>query len=170
MFDWELRDPGSCCSRRSPRLSTGSPHDRRRCWLFVTDLVGAYEAVMAAAVVTTSCGVARVGARRARRIRGAARTPQRETRVTLEGIAIMMVVDLSSSMDAGTWSRRIDRLIDSMSPRRSSEFVLGTDRTAGRGREDDLIGIVTFAGYADSLCRSHWITAILSTSSRIWRL
>ena len=32
------------------------------------------------------------------------------------------------------------------------DFVLGTDRTAGRGRPDDLIGIVTFAHYADSLC------------------
>ncbi len=81
------------------------------------------------------------------------RTPQRETRVTGEGIAIMMVVDLSSSMDAR------DMVADDQSINRLDavkevfrDFVTGTDRTAGRGRANDLIGVVTFAGYADSLC------------------
>ncbi len=81
------------------------------------------------------------------------RTPQRETKVTREGIAIMAVVDLSSSMDAR------DMVEDDLSFNRLSavrdvfvDFVEGTDQTAGRGRPDDLIGMVTFARYADSLC------------------
>jgi Ca-activated chloride channel family protein len=32
------------------------------------------------------------------------------------------------------------------------DFVLGSDRTAGRGRPDDLVGMVVFAGFADSIC------------------
>jgi len=81
------------------------------------------------------------------------RTPQQETRVTREGIAIMMVVDQSSSMDARDMVEE-DRSINRLDVTKDvfRDFVLGTDRTAGRGRPDDLIGIVTFARYADSLC------------------
>lgn len=81
------------------------------------------------------------------------RTPQRETRMTREGIAIMMVVDLSSSMDARDLVEE-DRSLNRLDVVKSVfvDFVLGTDRTAGRGRPDDLIGLVTFARYADSLC------------------
>ena len=32
------------------------------------------------------------------------------------------------------------------------KFVIGDERTAGHGRPDDLVGLVTFAGYADSVC------------------
>lgn len=81
------------------------------------------------------------------------RTPRQETRVSRRGIAIMMVVDLSSSMDAR------DMVADDRSLNRLSvvkdvfdDFVFGTERTAGRGRPDDLIGLVTFARYADSVC------------------
>lgn len=80
-------------------------------------------------------------------------TPQGEQRIRAEGIAIMMVVDLSSSMDARDMdetNRGINRLDAVKSVFR--EFVTGTDRTAGQGRPDDQIGIVTFARYADSLC------------------
>ena len=82
------------------------------------------------------------------------RTPQRETHASLrDGIAIMMVVDLSSSMDARDMVEE-DRSINRLNVVQDVfvEFVTGTDRTAGRGRPDDLIGIVTFARYADSLC------------------
>ncbi len=65
----------------------------------------------------------------------------------------MMVVDLSSSMDARDMDET-DRGINRLDAVKNvfREFVTGTDRTAGRGRLDDLIGIVTFARYADSLC------------------
>ncbi len=81
------------------------------------------------------------------------RTPQRETKISRDGIAIMMVVDLSSSMDAR------DMVVEDRSINRLAvvkdvfvDFVFGTDRTAGRGRPDDLMGMVTFARYGDSIC------------------
>ncbi len=81
------------------------------------------------------------------------RTPQRETQITREGIAIMTVVDLSSSMDARDMVEE-DRALNRLSVVKDVfvDFVEGTDRTAGRGRPDDLIGMVTFARYADSVC------------------
>ena len=65
----------------------------------------------------------------------------------------MMVVDQSSSMDARDMVEE-DRSINRLDVVKDVfvDFVMGTDRTAGRGRPDDLIGIVTFARYADSLC------------------
>ena len=79
------------------------------------------------------------------------RTPQRETRVARQGIAIMMIVDLSSSMDAR------DMVEDDLSVNRLdvvkevfSDFVIGGDQASGR--QDDLVGLVTFARYADSVC------------------
>lgn len=79
------------------------------------------------------------------------RTPQSETKVSREGIAIMMVVDLSSSMNAR------DLVQDDTSVNRLAvvkdvflKFVQGGKGMTGRA--DDLIGLVTFAGYADSVC------------------
>lgn len=79
------------------------------------------------------------------------RTPQNESRVSGDGIAIMMVVDLSSSMNAR------DLVPDDPSVNRLdvvkevfTRFVLGNQEMPGR--EHDLVGLVTFAGYADSLC------------------
>jgi Ca-activated chloride channel family protein len=79
------------------------------------------------------------------------RTPDAETKVSREGIAIMMVVDRSGSMQAR------DLVQDDLSVDRLAvvkdvfeQFVLGG--AAGRGRPDDLVGLITFAGYADSLC------------------
>ncbi len=81
------------------------------------------------------------------------RTPKRETRVHREGIGIMAVVDLSSSMDARDMVEE-DRSVNRLAVVKDVfvDFVLGTDRTAGRGRPDDLIGLVTFARFADSVC------------------
>ncbi len=81
------------------------------------------------------------------------RTPQRETRITRDGIAIMMVVDLSSSMNARDMveeDRSINRL--DVVKKVFVDFVLGSDHAAGKGRPDDLVGMVTFAGFADSIC------------------
>ena len=81
------------------------------------------------------------------------RTPDAETKVSREGIAIMMVVDHSSSMNAR------DLVKDDMSVDRLQvvkqvfrQFVLGDSGKAGQGRPYDTIGLIAFAGYADSLC------------------
>lgn len=65
----------------------------------------------------------------------------------------MMVVDLSSSMNAR------DLVKDDVSVNRLDVvkdvfvgFVLGDQDAVTTGRPDDLIGLVTFAGYADSVC------------------
>ena len=82
------------------------------------------------------------------------RTPQSETRVNRDGIAIMMVVDLSSSMDARDLVKE-DRSINRLNVVKDvfQDFVFGKGETdAGAGRPDDLIGLVTFARYADSVC------------------
>lgn len=80
------------------------------------------------------------------------RTPDAQTRVSREGISIMMVVDRSGSMDArdlvpeDRGKNRLDVVKDVF-----RRFVLGGG-DAGGGRPDDLIGLVAFARYADSLC------------------
>ncbi len=79
------------------------------------------------------------------------RTPQQETKVSREGVAIMMVIDVSSSMDARDLvetDRRVNRL--NVVKDVFLSFVQGDGSMAGR--PDDLIGLVTFARYADSLC------------------
>ncbi len=91
------------------------------------------------------------------------RTPDAETKVSREGIAIMMVVDRSGSMNARDLVKddlSVDRLAVVKDVFR--QFVLGGDdrsspflrsRASGAaGRPDDMIGLVAFAGYADSLC------------------
>ena len=81
------------------------------------------------------------------------RTPDSETKVSREGIAIMMVVDHSGSMQARDLVRD-DRSVDRLSVVKDvfRQFVLGEGRDAGLGRPDDTIGLIAFAGYADSLC------------------
>ncbi len=79
------------------------------------------------------------------------RIPDAETKISREGIAIMAVVDRSGSMHARDLVKgdlSVDRLAVVKDVFR--QFVLGG--AAGRGRPDDLIGLVTFSGYADSLC------------------
>lgn len=74
-----------------------------------------------------------------------------EQRLEREGIAIDLVVDISSSMDMhvthedGT-ATRLD-----VAKQVLEQFVTG-DGEALSGRENDLIGIITFARYADTLC------------------
>lgn len=76
-----------------------------------------------------------------------------ESRITGEGIAIEMVLDVSGSMEA------LDFQLDGEDVSRLeavkhviSEFVLGSKSTGLRGRRDDLVGVVAFGGFADSKC------------------
>ncbi len=79
------------------------------------------------------------------------RTGDATTVVRREGIAIVMAVDRSGSMLAVDFARnresisRLDAVKDVF-----HEFVSGGD--AGDGRPHDLIGIVGFGTYADSIC------------------
>ena len=72
-------------------------------------------------------------------------------RDTSEGIAIQMVLDVSGSMAQedfhmdGQWVRRLDAV-----KRVFQDFVVG--RGSLGGRDNDLIGMTTFAMYADSSC------------------
>ncbi len=82
------------------------------------------------------------------------RTPQTESKISRDGIAIMMVVDLSSSMDARDLVKN-DKSVNRLKVVKDvfTDFVSGSGNSgAGRGRPNDLIGLVTFARYADSIC------------------
>jgi Ca-activated chloride channel family protein len=79
------------------------------------------------------------------------RIGERNSRVNREGIAIMMVIDRSGSMralDLSTEDEERTRL-DAVK-QVFEEFVLGGDGLDGR--PDDAIGLVAFAGYADTGC------------------
>jgi Ca-activated chloride channel family protein len=80
------------------------------------------------------------------------RTGDERTVVRSEGIAIELVVDVSSSMLAldlsprdGPETTRLDVVKQVV-----REFVAGDGRLAGRPA--DLVGLTVFAGYADALC------------------
>ncbi len=79
------------------------------------------------------------------------RTADRHSRIVREGIAIMMVVDTSGSMralDLRTEQEELTRL-DAVK-QVFEDFVLGSAEL--NGRPDDTIGLVAFAGYADTRC------------------
>ncbi len=79
------------------------------------------------------------------------RLPDRSQRIEREGIAIMMAVDISSSMkalDLSEGDKERTRLEAVMSV--FKDFVLGGEDE--KGRPDDAIGIVSFAGFADTRC------------------
>lgn len=80
------------------------------------------------------------------------RLPDRSQRVEREGIAIMMAVDISGSMRAldlsdGDDDRTRLEAVKSV----FEEFVIGEGDVLD-GRPDDAIGIVSFAGFADTRC------------------
>jgi len=70
---------------------------------------------------------------------------------TSEGIAIQMVLDVSGSMAADDFvvNGRPVRRLDAVK-KVFEEFVLGTGSL--RGRENDLVGMTTFAMFADTPC------------------
>ncbi|MBW1883897.1 MAG: VWA domain-containing protein [Deltaproteobacteria bacterium] len=78
------------------------------------------------------------------------RTADRTTKVHREGIAIMLVVDRSGSMNARDFVRG-DQSVDRLMAVRSvlSRFLGGEN--GGPGRPDDLVGLIAFARYADSI-------------------
>ncbi|MFN2424989.1 MAG: VWA domain-containing protein [Candidatus Binatia bacterium] len=79
------------------------------------------------------------------------RTGDTSTHVHREGIAIVMAVDRSGSMNARDFVAgdasvsRLDAVKNVF-----HEFVEGGD--AGKGRPDDLVGLVVFGTYADGVC------------------
>lgn len=74
-----------------------------------------------------------------------------ESRITGEGIAIEMVLDISGSMEAldfqlnGEDVSRLEAVKHVI-----GQFVLGAKDLSGR--RDDLVGVVAFGGFADSKC------------------
>lgn len=79
--------------------------------------------------------------------------PQRAdetTRIFTEGIAIQLVLDTSGSMndnDLAFDRTRLDVVKDVV-----RDFVMGNPERELPGRENDLIGVIRFARFADSVC------------------
>lgn len=76
-----------------------------------------------------------------------------ESRITGEGIAIEIVLDISGSMEARDFQlngRDVSRL--EAVRHVIEQFVLGTGGRELGGRPDDLVGLVAFGGFADSKC------------------
>lgn len=79
------------------------------------------------------------------------RVPNESRRVQVEGIAIQMVMDTSGSMldndlaPRGQDTTRLDVVKDVF-----QRFIMGDDELPGR--PNDLIGMIRFAMYADSVC------------------
>jgi len=74
-----------------------------------------------------------------------------ETSRSVEGVAIELVIDRSGSMralDLELGGKRVDRL--QVVKRVAADFVLGEE--ALPGREHDLVGLITFGTWADSIC------------------
>ncbi len=76
-----------------------------------------------------------------------------ESRITGQGIAIELVLDVSGSMEAIDFKianhdvNRIEAVKHVI-----TEFVLGSRSSGLSGRKDDLVGLVAFGGFADSKC------------------
>ena len=79
------------------------------------------------------------------------RLPDAKQKIRKEGIAIMMVMDISSSMMALDLSKGDDKKTRLDAVKETFDgFVTGKGEL--KGRPDDAIGLVTFAGFADSRC------------------
>lgn len=89
------------------------------------------------------------------------------TRLSTEGIAVMLVIDRSASMTApmhfgGRRTTRFDVVKDVL-----GDFVLGDD-TGIVGRRGDMVGVLSFAGFAEMtapLSRSH--EAVVEAAQRV---
>jgi len=76
-----------------------------------------------------------------------------ESRISGQGIAIEMVLDVSGSMEALDFQlagREVDRLTAVKKVVRV--FVIGSSTSGLAGRRDDQIGLIAFGGFADSKC------------------
>ena len=90
------------------------------------------------------------------------RMGNRQTEIKRDGIAIMMVVDTSGSMaalDLSSESEEETRL--DVVKKTVVNFVQGNDGFSGRS--NDMVGIVRFAGFADTSCPLTFDHANLST-------
>jgi len=131
--------PAFLLARRSPGHLTFSSFkllpDRGGSWR--TKLAWIPDVLIALAIIATSIALA------------GPETDKKNNRVEREGIAIMMVVDTSGSMralDLSTKKRERTRL-DAV-----KEVFLDFVNPGGKlsGRPDDEVGLISFAGYADS--------------------
>jgi Ca-activated chloride channel family protein len=78
------------------------------------------------------------------------REGREQTLASSEGIAIEMVVDRSGSMQAMDFQvdgEHVDRL--TAIKKVAGDFVMGNAAEKLKGRYSDLVGLITFAGYAD---------------------
>jgi Ca-activated chloride channel homolog len=129
IYMWARRAPGRV-TFSSLRLLPA-----RRSWRARTSFVPAALLVLAAVALAVALAGPRI--------------PDRRGDVRREGIAIMMVVDVSGSMRALDLSTpeeertRLDAVIDVF-----ADFVTGKQGLPGR--PNDAIGLVSFAGYADT--------------------
>lgn len=111
--------------------------------------------LMCGAIVFAAIGLARP------------QTPDATSKISREGIAIMMAIDRSSSMNARDLEEgflNVNRLevvkgvihyfVTGRDKDRSAELLStgNTTSTVKSGRPDDMIGIISFATYADSVC------------------
>ncbi|MCC6283878.1 MAG: VWA domain-containing protein [Phycisphaerales bacterium] len=74
-----------------------------------------------------------------------------QTRISTEGIAVMVVIDRSASMTApmSYKGERTDRF--EVVKHVFRDFVLGDGKSL-KGRPGDMVGLVAFAGFADTIC------------------
>ena len=80
--------------------------------------------------------------------------PQREVvnqRQDKEGIAIEILIDISSSMDMSIKYGKLTETRIEVAKKVVEEFVAGNGKDL-KGRKNDLIGVITFARYADTVC------------------
>ncbi len=154
MFDWEFRDPlflgvavlaplvywWNVRSVASVQYSTLRLLDQTPASLRAR-FVGVPSLLLALSVVALAIALARP------------RSPDAQTRVDREGIAIMMIVDRSGSMNARDLVRG-DNSIDRLTVVKQvfQRFLLGDEGKTSSGRPADMVGLVTFARYADSIC------------------
>src|SRR5262249_15513756 len=84
------------------------------------------------------------------------RWPDEGTRIPTEGIAIVMLVDVSGSMAEADFDWQGERIARLEAAKRGFRlFVMGGDGPNGEhldGRGNDLIGLVTFASLPDGVC------------------
>ncbi len=76
-----------------------------------------------------------------------------ESRIRGQGIAIELVLDVSGSMEALDFQLN-DKDVSRLEAVKHvvSEFIAGSRRSGLSGRSNDLVGLVSFCGFADSKC------------------
>ena len=141
IFYWLMKKPDTLLAYSSLTILNQCPKSLRARFADLPTVL------LAIAIVTMSIALA--GPRR----------PDRETQIKRDGIAIVMTVDRSGSMNARDLVET-DRGLNRLDVVKSlfKQFVLGEStvqtlgKHIGKGRPNDVIGLVTFARYADGMC------------------